>query len=94
VSGHEFFRLHEHAARATAGVEYAPTVGLEHLHEEFDDAAGRVELSALFAFGEGNSPRKYSNTWPRTLALRALASPSAMLAMRSLRLVGSRLPRA
>ena len=50
---HELFTLHEHAAAAAAGVHDAAPEGFEHGDKQFDDAAGRVELSALFAFGKG-----------------------------------------
>ena len=46
-------RLHEHAARAAAGVEDAAFVGGEHLDEQLDDAARRVELAAFLALGAG-----------------------------------------
>ena len=49
----EFFRLHEHAARAAAGVEHAALVGREHLDQELDDRARRIELAALLALGRG-----------------------------------------
>lgn len=46
----EFFRLHEHAAGAAARIEYPALVWFEHVHQQFDDAARSVELTALFAF--------------------------------------------
>ena len=49
----EFLALHEHAARAAAGVVDAALVRGEHLDQHADDAAGRVELAALLALGAG-----------------------------------------
>ena len=49
----ELRRLHEHARGAATGVVHSPPEGLQHLHQEFDDAAGRVELSAVLAFSTG-----------------------------------------
>ena len=49
----EFFGLNEHASGAAAGVEYPAFVGLEHFHQKIDDTSGGVELTAFFAFGEG-----------------------------------------
>ena len=51
VGFNEFFRLHEHAARAAARVEDAALVGREHRDEELHDAAGRIELSTVLALG-------------------------------------------
>ena len=47
----ELHRLHEHARGAAAGIVHAAAVGFEHLDQELDDAARRVELAALLAFG-------------------------------------------
>ena len=47
----ELLGLHEHAARAAAGVIDAPVVGFEHLDEQADDAARGEELAAELAFG-------------------------------------------
>ena len=53
-ASHELSRdLNEHAAGAAAGVEDAALVRREHLDQQPDDAAGRVELAALLAFGAG-----------------------------------------
>ncbi len=48
----EFFRLHEHAARAAAGIEHPAFVGFQHRHQQFHNAARRIELPALLAFGQ------------------------------------------
>ena len=48
----ELHRLHEHARGTAAGVIDAAAVGFQHLHEEADDAAGRIELAALATLGE------------------------------------------
>src|SRR5690606_1817480 len=47
----ELLRLHEHAARAAAGVEDAALVGLDHLDQHAADRRGRVELAAELALG-------------------------------------------
>ena len=49
----ELHRLHEHARRAAAGVVHPAAVGLEHLDQQRDHAARRVELAALLALGAG-----------------------------------------
>ncbi|MNG26260.1 hypothetical protein D3C84_1112280 [compost metagenome] len=49
----ELLGLHEHAARAAARVINLAVVWVEHRHQGFDDAGGRVELPALLAFGAG-----------------------------------------
>ena len=43
--------LHEHAGRAAAGVVDPAAIGLQHLDQQLDDAAGGVELAALLALG-------------------------------------------
>ncbi len=43
--------LDEHAAGAAARVVHAALVGFEHLNQQSNDAARRVELAAEFAFG-------------------------------------------
>ena len=50
---HEAFGLHEHAAGAAARVVDAALVRREHLDQQPDDAAGRVELAALLPLGAG-----------------------------------------
>ena len=49
----EFLRLDEHTARTAAGVEHAALIGFHNLDKEFNDAARRIELSALLTFGKG-----------------------------------------
>ena len=51
VRADELHRLHEHARGAAAGVVHPAAVGLEHLDQELDHAARRVELAALLALG-------------------------------------------
>src|SRR6266566_2251458 len=46
----EFFRLHEHAAGAAAGIVNAAFVWSEHLDEKAHDPLRRVELAAFLAF--------------------------------------------
>ncbi len=50
VVEHEFFALHEHASAAATAVVDTPVEGLDHFHQELDDAGGRVELPAFLAF--------------------------------------------
>lgn len=49
----EFFRLHEHAAGAAAGVVHLAVVRRQHGHQCLDDGGRGVELAALLAFGAG-----------------------------------------
>ena len=49
----KLFRLDEHATRATAGVIDTAFVWREHFDQQAHDAARRVELAALLAFGAG-----------------------------------------
>ena len=58
----EFFRLNEHAARAAARIEDTPLMGLKHIHQQFNNAARGIELSALLAFGQGKFPEEILNT--------------------------------
>ena len=51
----EFFRLHEHAAGAAAGIVDAALVGGEHLDEAAHDAGRGVELAAVLALGAGEA---------------------------------------
>ena len=53
VRADELHRLHEHARGAAAGVVHPAPVGLEHLDQQLDHAARRVELAALLALGAG-----------------------------------------
>ena len=49
----ELLALHEHAAGAAAGVVDAALVGLDHLDQQLDHAAGGVELAAALALSAG-----------------------------------------
>ena len=49
----ELHRLHEHARGAAAGVVHPAAVGLEHLDQQLDHAARRVELAAFLALCAG-----------------------------------------
>ena len=54
----ELLGLDEHAARSAAGVEDAGIlVRGQHVDQQPDHAAGRVELAALFAFGDWRTGR-------------------------------------
>src|SRR5665648_301776 len=52
---HEALALHEHAARTAAGVVHAALERLEHLDQQLDHAARRVELAAALALGAGEA---------------------------------------
>ena len=49
----ELDRLHEHPRGAATGVVHPPLVGFEHLDQQLDHTARRVELAALLALGAG-----------------------------------------
>ena len=68
VGFHELFGLHEHAARAAAGVVHAALVGLDHLDQQLHHALGRVELPAALT----PRPRRTGPGSIRTLALGVL----------------------
>ena len=53
VRADELDRLHEHAGGAAAGIVDPAPVRLQHLDQELDDTARRVELAALLALGAG-----------------------------------------
>ena len=55
---HEFFRLHEHAARTAARIEHAAFVGFQHGDEHLHDALRGVELAAALAFRAGEFAEK------------------------------------
>ena len=55
---HELLALHEHAARAAAGVVDAALERLDHLDQQLDHAARRVELAAALALGAGEAPEE------------------------------------
>ena len=50
---HKFERLHEHTARAAAGVVDLALVGLDHFGDQVDHALGGVELAPELAFRGG-----------------------------------------
>ena len=54
----ELLALHEHAARAAAGVVDLAMVGAENGHQRFDDAARGVELTTALALGAGEHAQK------------------------------------
>ena len=53
VRANELDRLHEHARGSAARIVDPPPVGLQHLDEQLDDAAGGVELAPLLALRTG-----------------------------------------
>src|SRR5450830_665134 len=55
---HGALALHEHAARAAAGVVDATLERLDHLDQQLDHAARRVELAAALALGAGEAPEE------------------------------------
>src|SRR6184192_974759 len=90
VRADELHRLYEHARGAAAGVVHSAAVGLEHLDQELDHAARRVELAAL------RSPRLrrrrgHSLTCPRSPRLCRRRAPS-LTGARSPRLCRRRAP--
>ncbi|MEA3220284.1 MAG: hypothetical protein OZX49_01390 [Immundisolibacter sp.] len=54
----ELLALHEHAARAAAGVVDAALVWSEHLDQHAHHVRGRVELAAALALGAGEAGEK------------------------------------
>src|SRR5665647_1973520 len=52
---HKALALHEHAARTAAGVVDAALERLDHLDQQLDDAARRVELATALALGAGEA---------------------------------------
>ena len=54
----EFFRLDEHSARTTARIEYTAFIRLEHFHQQFNNTARGIELTAFFTFGKGEFPEE------------------------------------
>ena len=55
---HKLQRLHEHAARAAAGVIDLALIGLQHLGQQGDHTFGGVELAAALAFAGGKLAEK------------------------------------
>ena len=55
---HKLLALDEHAAAAAAGVHHPATEGLQHGHQQLDDAARRIELPPLLAFCQGKLTQK------------------------------------
>ena len=53
MSLYELDGLDEHARGAATGVKYSSPVRLDHFHQQSYHGAGRVELAALAAFGDG-----------------------------------------
>lgn len=49
VRFHEMFALHEEATAAAAGVVHTALIGLQHFHNQRDDALGCVGLAAALA---------------------------------------------
>jgi hypothetical protein len=48
----ELFALHKETARTHGRVVHPALEGLQHLHDQRDDALGRVVLAAFLAFGQ------------------------------------------
>ncbi len=81
----EFLALDEHAAGAATRVEDAALVGGEHLDQDPDDAAGRVELAALLALGTGELREEILVDAAQDVLGAVLGtSPSPMVPMRSM----------
>jgi len=73
----ELLALHEHTARPAAGVEDPAFIGFEHLHEELDDAPGRVELATLLPFGKGELPEEILIDLSEDVLALCLVSPQS-----------------
>ncbi len=81
----ELFRLHEHAARAAAGVVDAALVGLDHLDQRADDRARRVELAAALAFRAGELAEEiFVDAAEQVARLARASSPRPMPETRSI----------
>ena len=50
--GNKSFGLHKHTTGTTTGIQNPAFVGFKHCYKQFNNAAWRVELPALLAFGE------------------------------------------
>ena len=71
----ELLALHEHAARAAAGVVDAAAIGRQHLDQHAHHVGRRVELAALLAFGAGELGEEVFVDAPeRVLGARRLAA--------------------
>jgi len=55
---HEFFALHEHAARASARVVNSALVGCKHPDQHAHDMSGGMERAAFLALGAGELRQK------------------------------------
>ena len=64
----EFLGLDEHAAGAAARVIDAALVGLQHLDQEPDNGAGRVEFAAALALGAGEAAEEILIDAPENVA--------------------------
>ena len=53
MGANELDRLDEHAGRAATGVVHPALVRFEHLDQQLDHTAWRVELTTLLALGAG-----------------------------------------
>ena len=71
-------------AGAAAGVVDAALVGLEHLDQQLDHAARRVELAALLALGAGELREEVLVDAAEESLARVSSSPSPMLLIRSI----------
>jgi hypothetical protein len=79
----ELFGLHEHAARAAAGVVHLAVVRGEHGHQGLDDAGRRVELAPLLAFGAGELAQEVFVHLTEHVAGLAASVPKPMVEIRS-----------
>ena len=80
----ESLGLHEHAARAAAGVVDAALVRFEHLDQQSDDGARRVELAAELAFGLGELAEEVFVDAAERVAGLVAGALKPMLAIRSI----------
>ncbi len=83
VGLNELLALHEHAARAAAGVVDAALVRGQHLDQQAHHAARRVELAALLALGAGELAEEVFVDAAEDVLRPAAASPRPMVPIRS-----------
>lgn len=65
----ELLALNEHSSRTTARVEHSPLVGFEYFHQYSHYALGRIELSPLATFGEGELSQEVLEHLPQQVRL-------------------------
>ncbi|MOA44323.1 hypothetical protein D3C78_1665860 [compost metagenome] len=56
--GDKLLALYKETARAHGGVVHPPLEGLQHLHDQCDNAFGGVVLAALFTLRQSKLPKE------------------------------------